>query len=215
MKIHTEKQMMPREKLRDRGAESLTDLELLQIVIGSGGVGNDFRQIAKELYKKINQVGKSQIAYEDITGIKGIGAAKGSIVFAALEFWRRQFQKPSSPVLATSESVVEQLADIRNKKQEYFMLLTLDGARRLINKHTISIGTVNASIVHPREIFAAAIEDRAATIIIAHNHPSGTLDISMQDREVTERIKESGKLLGIPLDNHIVVTADDFISVME
>jgi DNA repair protein RadC len=93
-------------------------------------------------------------------------------------------------------------------------MLTLDGARRMINTHTITIGTLTASLVHPREVFAPAMEDRAASIIIAHNHPSGSLVISDKDREVTKRIFEAGELLGITLDDHIVIAGDDFVSAM-
>ena len=92
------------------------------------------------------------------------------------------------------------------------MLLTLDGARRLINNRVVTIGTLMSSLVHPREVFSLAIEDRAASIIIAHNHPSGALDISEQDREVTKRIRQAGELLGIRLDDHIIVAGDDFVS---
>jgi DNA repair protein RadC len=91
-------------------------------------------------------------------------------------------------------------------------MLTLDGARRLIKSRTITVGTLMSSLVHPREVFAPAIEDRAASIIIGHNHPSGRLDISEQDREVTKRIKMAGELLGITLDDHIIVTSDSYVS---
>lgn len=91
-------------------------------------------------------------------------------------------------------------------------MLTLNGARRLINCHTVTIGTLMSSLVHPREVFALAIEDRAASIIIAHNHPSGMLDISEQDRGVTRRIREAGELIGIMLDDHIIVAGDSFVS---
>ena len=91
-------------------------------------------------------------------------------------------------------------------------MLTLDGARRLIDKRTITVGTLMSSLVHPREVFAPAIEDRAASIIIGHNHPSGMLDVSEQDREVTRRIREAGNILGIRLDDHIIVAGGEFTS---
>ena len=91
-------------------------------------------------------------------------------------------------------------------------MLTLDGARRLIQKHTIAIGSLNSASVHPREIFAPAIEDRVASIIIGHNHPSGSLDISEQDKEVTQRIRQAGDLLGIKLDDHLIVAEDAYVS---
>ena len=204
---------LPREKLNRKGAAALTDIELLQAVIGSGGKDNDFKQIAKNLYTAIQNIGADKLTIDDVKSIKGIGDAKATIVFAALEFWRRRFTKQTAPLIDSPESAAGQLDFIRNKKQEYFVLLTLDGARRLINTRTITIGTLMSSLVHPREVFSPAIEDRAASIIIAHNHPSGMLDISEQDREVTKRIRQAGELLGIKLDDHIVVAGDSFVSI--
>jgi DNA repair protein RadC len=208
------KQELPREKLSRKGAEALSDIELLQAVIGSGGKDNDFKQIARNLDAAIKSVGADKLTLDDVKSIKGIGDAKATIVFAALEFWRRKFTKQTRPLINSTDKAVEQLAFIKDKKQEYFVVLTLDGARRLIQAHTISIGTLTTSIVHPREVFTAAIEDRAASIIIAHNHPSGSLDISAKDREVTKRIMDAGELMGIPLNDHIIVTSDDYVSAM-
>jgi len=203
---------LPREKLNKKGAAALTDVELLQAIIGSGGRGNDFRQIAKNLNAVIQKIGPENLTIEDVKSIKGIGDAKATIVFAALEFWRRRFTKQSAPLIDSPERAAEQLGFIKNKKQEHFVLLSLDGARRLINCRTITIGTLMSSLVHPREVFSPAIEDRAASIIIGHNHPSGMLDISEQDKEVTNRIRLAGDLLGIRLDDHIIVAGDDYVS---
>jgi len=205
-------QELPREKLNRVGAASLSDVELLQAVIGSGGKDNDFRQIAKNLNAAITKIGVENLTINDVKEIKGIGQAKATVVFAALEYWRRRFTKPNAPLIDSPEKAAEQLWFIRNKKQEHFVLLSLDGARRLINCRTISIGTLMSSLVHPREVFSPAIEDRAASIIIGHNHPSGLLDISEQDKEVTKRIRLAGELLGIHLDDHIIVSGDYFIS---
>ena len=207
------KQDLPREKMKLKGASALSDVELLQAVIGSGGKDNDCRQIAKNLNVLIKKVGADNLTIEDVKAIKGIGEAKATIVFAALEFWRRKFVRPAAPLIDSPEEAVKQFDDIKYLKQENVVMLTLDGARRLINRHEISKGTLTSSIVHPREVFSPAIEDRAASIIIAHNHPSGMLTISDQDKAVTKRIREAGDLLGIPLDDHIVVTKDGFISV--
>jgi DNA repair protein RadC len=204
---------LPREKLNRKGAGALTDVELLQAVIGSGGKGNDFKQIAKNLNTLIKKVGAENLTIDDVKSVKGIGDAKATVVFAALEFWRRKFTKQDRPLIDTTEKAVAQFDFIKDKAQEHFALLTLDGARRLINKRTISVGTLTASLVHPREVFAPAMEDLAASIIIAHNHPSGTLDISAKDREVTKRIKEAGALMGIPLDDHIIVAGDEYVSI--
>jgi DNA repair protein RadC len=208
------RQDLPREKLNRKGAAALTDVELLQAVIGSGGKGNDFRQIARNLNAAIQKIGVGKLTIDDVKAIKGIGDAKATVVFAALEYWRRKFTKQTRPIIDSPEKAAEQLGFIRGKKQEYVVLLTLDGARRLIGTHTISVGTLTASLVHPREVFAPALEDRAASIIIAHNHPSGSLDVSGKDMEVTRRIKEAGELLGIRLDDHIVIAGDGFVSAL-
>ena len=204
---------LPREKLANKGVAALTDIELLQAVIGCGGKGNDFRQIARNLNEKILDVGAKNLTIDDVLSIKGMGQAKATVVFAALEFWRRKHSRSDAPLIDTPEKAAEAFENIRSKKQEHFAMITLDGARRLINNHIVTIGTLTSSLVHPREVFALAIEDRAASIIIAHNHPSGNLDISKQDRKVTDIIKKSGEIMSIPLDDHLIVTENEFVSV--
>ena len=133
---------------------------------------------------------------------------------AGFELWRRQFEVSERPIIDSPEKAVEQLSDIRDKKQEYFVCLTLDGASRLIAKRIITIGTLTASLVHPREVFADAITDRAASIIVAHNHPSGNLEPSQADRDVTERLKEAGLILGVQLEDHLIVTSKSYSSIV-
>ncbi|MDR0695960.1 MAG: DNA repair protein RadC [Christensenellaceae bacterium] len=207
-------QDMPREKLNKKGAASLTDVELLQALIGSGVKGSNVKQIAKKLSSMIDDVGIENLTIADVKAIKGIGDAKSTIVFAALEYWRRKFEKQTRPIIDSSEKAAEQLAFIKDKKQEHFILLTLDGARRLIRAHTISIGTLTSTPVHPREVFAPAIDDRANSIIIGHYHPSGSLTVGNKDREVTRRIKDAGELLGIKLDEHIIIASNEFVSAL-
>ena len=204
----------PREKQNKKGAAALTDIELLQVMLLSGVRGTDVKKIAKSLNDAILKVGAENLTAADIKGIKGIGEAKASAICAAFEFWRRKLTKQPAPLIDSPEMAAEQLWHISNKKQEHLVLLTLDGARRLINNRIITIGTLMSSPVHPREVFSPAIEDRAASIIIAHNHPSGTLDISEKDRDVTMRIRQAGELLGIPLDDHIIVAGDSHVSAM-
>jgi len=206
------KKDLPREKLEKRGVAALKNIELLQIVIGSGGKDNDYKEIAKNLNAVINKTGADNLTINDVLAIKGIGKAKAAVIFAAFEFWRRAFTNHSRPIIDSPEEAARQFDCIKYKKQENVVMITLDGARRLINKHEISKGTLTSSLVHPREIFHPAIEDRAASIIIAHNHPSGMLTVSEQDREVTKRIKDAGDLLGIPLDDHLIVTEGGYVS---
>jgi DNA repair protein RadC len=201
----------PREKMVAKGVRALSNGELAQVLIGSGGAGNDVVKIAAKLGKVLREK-KATVSLDDLCRIPGISLAHATRILAAFELVNRYDDTKLDQVLDSPDNVLPLLADIRNKQQEYFILLTLDGANRLIHKHTITIGTLTASLVHPREVFAPAIVDRAASIIIAHNHPSGSLDPSPADQEVTEKLKRAGDLLGINLIDHIIVTKDDFRS---
>lgn len=206
------KDTRPREKLQARGVAALSDYELLMAIIGSGNAQADVTIIARDVQKLIKEKG-SQLTYEDLLTIKSLGPAKAANIMAAFELWRRQFEVSERPIIDSPEKVVDQLADIRDKKQEYFVCLTLDGANRLIAKRIITIGTLTASLVHPREVFADAITDRAASIIVAHNHPSGSLEPSSADIEVTGRLHEAGELLGIAVLDHLVLTKNLFVKL--
>ncbi len=206
------KDTRPREKLQARGAEALSDYELLMAIISSGNAQADVTKIARNVQKLLAGKG-SALTYEDLLAVKSLGPAKATQIMAGYELWRRQFEISERPIIDSPEKVVEQLADIRDKKQEYFVCLTLDGANRLIAKRVISIGTLTSSLVHPREVFADAITDRAASIIVAHNHPSENLEPSKADKDVTIRLKDAGELLGITLLDHLVLTKDSFIKI--
>ena len=203
------KDLRPREKLQARGAEALSDYELLMAIIGSGTAQADVTKIARDVRKLIAENG-SQLTYEDLLTVKSLGPAKAANIMAGFELWRRQFEVSERPIIDSPEKALTQLADIRDKKQEYFVCLTLDGANRLIAKRIITIGTLTASLVHPREVFADAISDCAASIIVAHNHPSGSLNASTDDLQLTDRIKDSAELLGIPLLWHVLITSDSY-----
>lgn len=205
--------LRPREKLQARGAEALSDYELLMAIIGSGNAQADVTKIARAVQKVIKEKG-SNLALDDLLAVKGLGPAKATQIMAGFELWRRQFEVSDRPIIDRPERAVAQLTDIRDKKQEYFVCLSLDGANRLIAKRIITIGTLTSSLVHPREVFAEAIADRAAGIIVAHNHPSGNLAPSDADRQVTERLQQVGELLGIKLVDHIIVTHKSYASVV-
>ena len=199
------KDLRPRERLAAKGAAALSDYELLMAIIGSGNAQADVTKIARDLRKLVSEKG-SELTYEDLLTVKSLGPAKATQLMAGFELWRRQFEVPDRPIIDSPEKAVAQLADIRDKKQEYFVCLTLDGANRLISKRVITIGTLTSSLVHPREVYADAITDRAASIIVAHNHPSGDLTPSRADQDITTRLKEAGAILGIELIDHIIVT---------
>ena len=207
------KDLRPREKLQARGAEALSDYELLMAIIGSGTQYADVTKLAREVQKLLKEKG-SELAYEDLLNVKSLGPAKATNIMAGFELWRRQFEVSERPIIDSPEKAAEQLSDIRDKKQEYFVCLTLDGANRLIAKRIITIGTLTSSLVHPREVFAEAITDRAASIIVAHNHPSGTLTPSSADSEVTQRLEEAGVVLGIKLVDHLIVSSSGHLSIL-
>lgn len=207
------KDLRPREKLQARGAEALSDYELLMAIIGSGTQYADVTKLAREVQKLLKEKG-SELAYEDLLSVKSLGPAKATNIMAGFELWRRQFEVSDRPIIDSPEKAVEQLSDIRDKKQEYFVCLALDGANRLIAKRIITIGTLTSSLVHPREVFADAITDRAASIIVAHNHPSGTLTASSADSEVTQRLEEAGAVLGIKLVDHLIVSSSGHLSIL-
>lgn len=201
----------PREKLKLKGAKSLSDLELLLALFGSGNKQADVTKISQGVVRLLKKYG-TEITYQQLENIKGLGSAKISELLASFELSKRYLIQSDQPLINSIEEVVDQLSDIRDKKQEYFICLSLDGANRLIAKRVITIGTLNSSLSHPREVFADAISERAASIIVGHNHPSNTLRPSENDIEITNRLLESGKLLGINLLDHIIVTKDGCFS---
>lgn len=202
----------PREKLKAKGPRALSDFELLQALVGSGNQQADVSMIARDTQNVLHRYG-IDVTYEQLEQIVGLGNSKITEILAAFELSKRYLTEYEQPILDNPEKVVAQLAEIRDKKQEYFVSITLDGANRMLAKRTISIGTLVASLVHPREVFADAITDRAASIVIAHNHPSGELEPSMADKEVTIRIRDAGLLLGVKLLDHLVVTKTSHRSI--
>ena len=205
-------QLLPREKLKRFGAEHLTDLELLRILIGSGNRQASAEQIARNLLKLLKERGDT-IAYNEVLKVPGMGPAKTCEIIALFEIGRRYLIPPERPVITSQESAFEQLKYLASKKQECFAILTLDGANRLIDNTIVFVGTLDQSLIHPREIFAKALEDRAASIVLAHNHPSGNPEASSDDIEVTKKLKEIGDLMGIEVLDHLIVTKRGFRSI--
>lgn len=203
----------PREKLDRYGVNKLADHELLAIVLGSGVAGTNVIELAKKIVKKVNEVGLDKLTLIDLTAIKGLGNVKAGQVLSALEFGRRQFVEEKE-VIMTPEEVFERCSDIRSSKKEHFVAFYLNSRNALIAREIISIGTLDASLVHPREVFEPALRHSAASIIIAHNHPSRDSECSMEDIEITKQIRHAGKVLGIDVLDHIVVSETDWTSAM-
>ena len=206
--------LMPREKLQQFGAAHLSDVELLRIIIGSGNQKASAGQIAKRLLKLLKERGDA-ITYQEVLSIQGMGPAKTCEIVALFELGRRYLIPAERPVINDPKTAFEQLGYLGSRKQECFAMLTLDGANRLIDSSIVFVGTLNQSLVHPREIFAKAIEDRAASIILAHNHPSGNLEPSTEDEAVTDKLRRAGELLGIEVLAHLIIAKGGFCSLME
>ena len=206
------KQDRPREKLIANGAKKLSTTELLQIIIGSGIKGADVTQISKNL-KRLIDINGYDLSLVQLQTIKGISAATAAKLQAIFELVRRN-TSTDIKVFSAADAVIH-VPDQRTASQEHLITLSLDGANGLIKKRVVSIGTLNASLVHPREVFAEPLTDRAASIIVIHNHPSGTLEPSDADKAITQRLKEAGKLLGINLVDHVIITKTSHYSFAE
>lgn len=200
----------PREKMEQKGAKALSNLELLAVLLGSGIQGKDVFEVARDILK-LAQGDFDNINLEKLRDIEGVGLAKACQIMAAIEFSKRFLVKEGIKV-KNVDDVVKLVEELRAKKQEYFLSLTLDGASYLIQKRTVFIGTLNHSIVHPREVFADAISDRAAGIIFVHNHSSGNIDPSKEDIAITNRLLEVGKMVGIEVIDHVIIGKDGCFS---
>ncbi len=194
----------PREKMTARGPGALSNLELMAVLLGSGIKGRDVFAVAKEIADTAEK-DFERFSVEKLRTIDGIGQARACQIMAAVEFSRR-FLVREGIRITNDTDVLPLVEELRKKKQEYFLTLTLDGGHNLIEKRTVFIGTLNQSLVHPREIFADAITDRAAAVIFVHNHPSTDVYPSKEDILVTNRLVEVAKLVGIEVLDHIIVT---------
>jgi len=205
--------MKPREKILKYWPEKLESWELVATILGSGIQWLDVFQLSKKANKVIEEQAGS-ITIADLEKIRGIGKIKAIQIISAFELAKRHFIDDNI-IIESIWDVLEQVAEYRNKKQEYLIGITLDGANRLINKRIITIWLLNQSLVHPREVFADAIEDRAHSIILVNNHPSWTNKPSKEDVYVTKRLEEVSKIIWINLRDHIIVTKDDYYSFKE
>ncbi len=200
----------PREKMIKKGARSLSNLELMAAILGSGCRGKDVYEVAGEIVKLVEKDFEN-LSVVKLKKIGGMGTARACQVMAAVEFSRR-FLFQEGILIRTDQDVFNLVAEVANEKQEYFLTLTVDGANHLIEKRTVFIGTLNQSLVHPREIFADALNDRAAGIILVHNHPSGKHEPSKEDYDVTERLVKVGKIMGIEIMDHLIISKNGYYS---
>jgi len=213
------RQERPRERLQKFGPEALSAQELLALVIGRGIPKKSVMNIAQELLAKFGNIKAiGQATIEELSQIKGIGLAKAAQIKACFELGKRQDLEPEPKDfdIRNPESVVKAIrSSIKDKAKEHFKLILLNPRNKIIGISTISIGTLNASLVHPREVFKDAIVHSAASVVLAHNHPSGDHEPSDDDTKITNKLVESGKILGIEVIDHIVIGKNNFCSFKE
>ena len=208
----------PREKLISKGANSLTDEELLAIIISTGTKEKNVIELSREILETFSYENLADIEVSELTKIKGIKSAKASSIVASLRFGQRVAQKTIEKKITkikNSDDIYQYLKnELQEKKNEYFYAILLDTKNVIISKEVISIGILDASIVHPREAFKTAIKKSAKSIIFAHNHPSGDFTPSKDDFKTTQRLFEAGEILDIEVLDHIIIGKDGYLSLI-
>jgi len=200
----------PREKLEKLGPRALSNIELIAVLLGKGTRVKDVYQLSKEIIACVENDFEN-LNFTTLMKIDGLGKTRACQILAAIEFSQRYLLQDDVKIQSAGD-VYKLVNDLKEKKQEYFVTLTLDGAARLIQKRVVFIGTLNQSLVHPREVFADAILDRAAGIICVHNHPSGNIQPSREDIAVTKKLVEAGKIIGIRIMDHVIIGKNTYYS---
>ncbi len=203
----------PREKLIRNGASSLSDVELLAVLIGKGYSKKDVLQVALDVKTRYGEK-LDKIEYDELKKIKGIGEVKACQILSSFELARRYFGKKDVKI-TFPEDVLPFVRDFRDKKQEHFICISLNGANEIIKHRVITIGQMNFNHVHPRDIFSDILMDHAASVILVHNHPNGNNEPSKDDIELTKRLIKAGELLGIKIHDHIIVSKKGHTSMKE
>jgi DNA repair protein RadC len=203
----------PREKLLEKGAGFLSDHELLAILLGKGTQKDDVFSLAKKIIKIIDEKGLGFQA-KDIMEVDGIGEAKATALSAAFEFVRRRI-KPEGLKIKFPADILPLIQHYGDRKQEHFICVSINGANEVMNVRVVTIGLVNKSQVHPREVFADVIAERACAFIVAHNHPNGELRPSDEDRQITKRLQDAANILGLKMLDHIIFNAKGYYSFAE
>lgn len=196
-----------------KGAQALSDTELMAILIGSGNQKMDVMTLSSRLLKSL-EGHKGRPTVDSLCKVEGIGPAKATLVVAAMEFARRRI-RPRGVKIAFPPDVYPLIRHLADRRQEHFLCVSLNGANEVIAVRTVSVGLVNRALVHPREVYADPITDRASAVIVAHNHPSGHLAPSQDDLEVTRQLREAGDTLGIKLLDHLIFNEITYHSMLE
>ena len=208
----------PRERLLKLGSEALSAQEILALILGRGIKGEPVMMASQKLLSRFGSLkGVANASVEELIQTKGIGPAKATQIKAALEFSRRLESEASEkpkPILKSPEDVAAEVrSQLKGKRKEHFLVLCLDTRNRLMDRKLVSVGSLDTSIVHPREVFKEAISCYAASVIFAHNHPSGDPEPSKEDVELTKRLSEAGQILGIDVLDHIIVCDRSYVSL--
>ncbi|QUG42233.1 DNA repair protein RadC [Psychrobacillus sp. INOP01] len=209
----------PRERLVRQGPSSLSNQELIAILLRTGTKQESVLHLANRVLNYFEQIQELKNAsIEEITAVKGIGQAKAVQLLAAVELGKRLSQQKTDgkfTIRSPKDAATYLMQDMTSLNQEHFVTLFLNVKNQILHKQTIFIGSLNASIVHPREIFREAVKRSAASIICAHNHPSGNPAPSTEDIDVTKRLYEAGLIMGIELLDHVIIGDHQFISLKE
>ncbi len=205
----------PREKLQAQGASSLSDIELIALIIRSGHAKQSALHVAKALMPNHAIQDLSALTFQEASMIHGIGPVGAVTLLATMELCRRYQSHNPRLTIDSTDSAVAQFHHIQSRRKEYFVAIYLNARHDLISKDTISVGTLDASMVHPRDVFAPALEKHAAFVIVGHNHPSGNTEPSQADISMTQRLIQAGSILGIQLLDHIIVSSTSSMSFKE
>lgn len=203
----------PREKLLRKGAAALSDRELLAVLLGKGTPRMDVITLAGKMARLIDEKGL-QVKAGDLTQLEGVGDAKATLVLAAIEFARRRI-KPEGAKIESPAELLPHIRHYADRKQEHFLCASINGANEVLNIRVVSIGLIDRSPVHPREVFADALSDRASAVIVAHNHPNGGVEPSQSDINITAQLKAAGEIIGIELLDHIIFNRTGYFSFLE
>ena len=205
----------PREKLEKYGPERLSDSELLAILLRTGSEGVNVVELSIKILKKFSGIGLAKASVKELKNTFGLGSAKACEIVACYELGRRHLQNKQSVLLLSPKDVWDELKDIRDHKKEHFVIFFLDSRNQEIKREIVSVGSLNTSLVHPREVFEPAVRYLAAQVIIAHNHPAGDPKPSEDDLELTKRLVEAGKMMGIEIMDHVIVSKNSHFSFKE